>query len=425
MFIDTKGNKIDTREFLENLFLSAVNVAKPANCLPNFLPSPPKGKTIVIGAGKAAGAMAATVEKHWPTSLQGLVITRYGHSYPTKYIKVIEAGHPIPDMSGKKASMKIMRLLDSINSEDLVICLISGGGSALLTLPADGVSLDNKKLVTDSLLRSGATISEINCVRKHLSAIKGGKLAIASHPACLVTLAISDVPGDDPSVIASGPTVPDATTFKDAQKILENYNISKPREIIDFIKCGKEETPKSGDVRLIKTSYHTIAKPSLSLDAAATFARHHGLKPIVLGDALEGEARKLGSDHALLALKEKKNTILLSGGETTVTVSGPGRGGRNAEYALGVAETLNGNRNIYCIACDTDGIDGTEDNAGVIVTPDTLKRAKLAGISLKQHQETNDSYGFFKALDDLIITGPTLTNVNDFRAILISPDIKL
>ena len=411
----------EPQDLLHSLFRAAVDAAAPDICLPPYLPAAPKGRTVVIGAGKGAAAMAATVERHWQGPLEGLVVTRYAHGAPTETIEVVEAAHPVPDAAGRAAAGRILQSVEGLGPDDLVLCLISGGGSALLAMPAEGLTLEDKGAVTGALLRSGATISEINCVRKHLSAIKGGRLGVACHPAQLITLAISDVPGDDPAVIASGPTVPDPTTFADALAVLSKYEIADPASVISFLTKAETESPKPGDPRLANASLRMIATPQGSLDAAAKVARDAGYHPILLGDDLEGEAHELAAEHARLAMSQQKGVAILSGGETTVTVRGNGRGGRNAEYALGLALALNGHPGIFGIACDTDGIDGTEDNAGAIIAPDTLSRAATAGLDAEAYLTNNDAYGFFAALCDLVMTGPTLTNVNDFRAIIIPP----
>ena len=423
----------DPRALLRRLFEAALAAADPAEVVPPHLPKPPKGRTLVVGAGKAAAAMAAAVESHWPGQLSGLVVTRYGHGLPVKRIDVVEAGHPVPDAAGTRAAQHILELVRGLSAADLVLCLVSGGGSALLTLPAPGISLEDKRAVTRALLTSGATITEMNCLRKHLSAIKGGRLAAAAAPARVVSLAISDVPGDDPAVIASGPTVPDPTTFADARAILEKYRIEPPAAVAAHLAAAREETPKPGDPRLAAAEYHLIATPQGALEAAAATAREAGVMPVILGDAIEGEARDVALMHAAIARQAAARRlivgdralnlplVLLSGGETTVTVRGKGRGGRNAEFLLALAVALNGAPGIHAIACDTDGIDGTEDNAGAIVGPESFTRASHAHVNLKAKLAENDAYGAFQTLGDLVVTGPTRTNVNDFRAILITP----
>jgi hydroxypyruvate reductase len=410
------------RELLLQLFRTAVEAVHPRHSVPKNLPPKPHGRTIVVGAGKAAAAMAAAVEANWRGPLSGLVVTRYGHGAPCRYIEVVEAGHPVPDRAGLEAAGRILQLVQGLTREDLVLCLVSGGGSSLLAVPAKGVTLADKQAVTRALLKSGAPISEMNCVRKHLSGVKGGRLALAAYPAKVVSLIISDVPGDDPAVIASGPTAADPTTSTDALAILRKYDVAAPAAVTDWLNDPSSETPKPGEPRLARVENHIIATAKAALEAAALAAEAAGYTSIVLGDAIEGEARDVARDHAALALRTLQPgqaCALISGGETTVTVKGTGRGGRNAEYLLALALTLDGNSRISAIACDTDGIDGTEDNAGAIVTPDTLARAKASGMDAHARLANNDAYGLFHALDDLIVTGPTRTNVNDFRAILI------
>jgi len=409
------------------MFDAAVARAMPAECVPPFLPKPPKGRTIVVGAGKAAATMAKAVEDHWPGALEGLVVTRYGHHAPCQRIEVVEAAHPVPDLAGREAAERILRMVQDLTEDDLVLCLISGGGSALLALPAPGLTLQDKQAINRALLKSGANITEMNCVRKHLSAIKGGRLAAACHPAQVVTLTISDVPGDDPAVIASGPTVPDRTTFKDAMGILQKYRITEPLSVIAHLRAAEDETPKPGDARLECTRTHLVAAPQQSLEAAAEVARRAGVAPLILGDSLEGESREVAMVHAGIARQVLRHSqpvgapcVLLSGGETTVTVRGAGRGGRNVEFLLALAVALDGAADVYALAGDTDGVDGTEDNAGAIITPDTLARAAAAGMDAKSRLADNDGYTFFSTLGDLVVTGPTLTNVNDFRAILVT-----
>ena len=382
--------------------------------------------TVVVGAGKASAAMAKAVEDNWPGPLKGMVVTRYGHTVPCRHIAVVEAGHPVPDAAGLDAAQSILSSVQGLTADDLVLCLISGGGSALLTMPAPGITLADKQAVSQALLRSGATISEMNCVRKHLSAIKGGRLAAAAHPARVVTLLMSDVPGDDPAVIASGPTVADPTTFAEARAVIEKYRIQAPHSVMRHLQAAQEETPKPADARLARAETTIIARPQASLEAAAVLAHSQGVVPVILGDAIEGEARHLAAVFAKIAreaaakcLPDLPPYVLLSGGETTVTVRGTGRGGRNAEFLLGLAVALDGHPGIHALACDTDGIDGTEDNAGAFLAPDSLRRARTLGLDATSLLDNNDGYAFFDVLDDLVITGPTLTNVNDFRAILV------
>ena len=420
-------NKLEPRQFLSDLFSSAVDAVSAEKCLPAFLPKPsPNGRTLVIGAGKGAAAMAKAVEDHWPGPIEGLVVTRYGHGAACKQIEVIEAAHPVPDEAGRHAAKRIMQMVQGLTEDDLVLCLISGGGSALLALPGEGISLEQKQAINKALLKSGAAISEMNCVRKHLSAIKGGRLALACAPARVVTLLISDVPGDDPDVIASGPTLSDASTCAEALEVLKKYQIEVPANIQQHLESGRGETPKPDDSRFARNSHHIIATAQDALEAAAATARAAGITPYILSDGIEGEARDVALVHAAIARQVAKHgqpfnkpCVLISGGETTVTVRGKGRGGRNAEFLLSLAVALEATPNIHAIACDTDGIDGSEDNAGALYSPDTTARASSLGLNAKRMLENNDGYGFFKALDDLVVTGPTRTNVNDFRAILI------
>ena len=417
---------------LRALFDAAVGAADPARCVPPHLPSAkelPRGRTVVVGAGKAAAAMARAVEKNWAgdlAKLSGLVVTRYGHGMPTERIAVVEASHPVPDAAGQKAAQRIHQLVQGLSEDDLVLVLLSGGGSALLAAPLAGISLEEKRSITNQLLKSGADIHEINCVRKHLSALKGGRLAIAAAPARVLTLAISDVTGDDLSVIASGPTVADATTCAQALEIIDRYQIDLSADTRHILQSGEAETPKPGDTRFQRCTEKLIATPQFSLAAAAQAARSRGITPLILGDRIEGEARDVGRVLAGIAHScarhghpIKAPCVLLSGGETTVTVRGSGRGGRNAEFLLALAIAIAGAPNIHAIACDTDGIDGVEDNAGALLHVDTLARASQAGLDARALLANNDAYGFFAGLGDLVVTGPTRTNVNDFRAILI------
>lgn len=427
---------IASRPFLLSLFRAAVDAASPARCLPPHLPRPPKGRTIVVGAGKAAAAMAATVEQHWAGEfgagefgageLSGLVITRYGHGVPTSRIEVVEAGHPLPDEAGLDAARRIRALADGLTKDDMLLCLWSGGGSALLTAPAPGVSLADKQALNRALLRSGATIAEINCVRRHLSTIKGGRLALAAAPAKVVSLMISDVPGDDPAVIASGPTCGDATTLADARAVLARFAIAPPPSIAAALADPANETPSLGDPHLRDVRNLVIATPQHSLEAAAEAARRAGVTPVLLGDALEGEARMLGTFMAGMARSCRRHgapgeppCVLISGGETSVTVRGAGRGGRNMEFLAGLALALNGEPAISALAGDTDGIDGTEAAAGAFIGPETLRRAAGRGLDVSALLNANDCYTLFERLRDLVVTGPTRTNVNDFRAVLI------
>jgi hydroxypyruvate reductase len=418
-------------KLLKALFAAALAAADPRHALAGHMPDPAPGRTVLIGAGKAAAAMAHAFEALWPGALEGLVLTRYGHALPCDRIEILEASHPVPDDAGERAARRMLDLARSLGPTDQLVFLASGGGSALLTLPAPGLTLADKQAVTRALLRSGATIGEINAVRKHLSGIKGGRLAAAAAPARIVTLVISDVPGDDPAVIASGPTVPDPTSFADAREVLAKYRIGEPAAVIDHLVAERDETPKPGDPVFSQARFELIASPQTSLAAAASEAMRRNVTPIVLSDRIEGEAREVAKVHAAIALQLaagelrvrgqaiRPPAVLLSGGETTVTLGGQGRGGRNVEFLLGLAVALNGAEGIWALACDTDGIDGTEENAGAILYPDSTARAAACGISAKAALADNDGYGFFSALGDLVVTGPTLTNVNDFRAILI------
>jgi glycerate 2-kinase len=414
------------RDLLRSLFRAAVDAADPMRIVPPHLPAPPRGRTLVIGAGKASAQMARAVEAHWKQPLHGLVVTRYGHKVPTERVEVVEAAHPVPDEAGRQAAARMLQRVRGLGPDDLVLCLISGGGSALLPAPVDSLTLADKQQVNRALLRSGASISEMNCVRKHLSAIKGGRLAAACAPARVVSLLISDVPGDDPSVIASGPTVADPTTCADALAILQKYAITEPAAALEHLRRGHDETPKPGDPRLARAEAIVIGTPQASLEAAAAAARAAGLDGVILSDAIEGEARDVALVHAAMARHAAAHgqpaqppCVLLSGGETTVTVRGHGRGGRNAEFLLALTIALDGHPRVHAIACDTDGVDGTEDNAGAIAGPDSLARAAALGLRAKDFLADNDGYTFFSRLGDLIVTGPTLTNVNDFRAILV------
>ena len=415
------------RALLQEMFAAAVDAAQPRHCLPPHLPPPPTGRTLVIGAGKASAEMARVVEQHWPGPLSGLVVTRYGYKVPCERIEIIEAAHPVPDDAGLLAAQRILALVHGLTENDLVICLISGGGSALLPLPGEGLALADKQALNRDLLKSGATISEMNCVRRHLSAIKGGRLAAACYPARLVTLAISDVPGDDPINIASGPTCADPTTCADALAILRRYAIAVPDKVRALLESGRGESVKPGDARLANSETRMIATPQMALEAAAAVARAAGVPVHILGDSIEGEARDVGIVMAGIARHVSTHQqpfqppcILLSGGETTVTVRGNGRGGRNVEFLLSLGVTLNGQPGIHAMACDTDGVDGQEEIAGAYLAPDSLARAWEQGIKPRESLANNDGHGFFQALGDSVICGPTLTNVNDFRAVLIT-----
>ena len=418
---------IDERRLLRRLFDAAVASAQPRHLIPRHLPAPPRGRTIVVGAGKATAAMASALDDVWAAPLTGVVVTRYGHAVPCKRIEVVEAAHPVPDEAGIAAARRILAAVRGLAADDLVICLISGGGSALLPLPLPGIALVDKQSVARALLASGAPISDINCVRRHLSAIKGGRLAAACHPARVVTLAISDVPGDDPIDIASGPTVADPTTREEAVAVLARYRITAPPAVDKILRDPAAESVKPGDGRLARASYHLIATPQMALEAAASVARSEGVAPLILADSLEGEARDVGKMLAAIARQVAMHNqpaappcVLLSGGETTVTVRGSGRGGRNVECLLALALALQGMPRVHALAGDTDGVDGQEEIAGAFVTPDTLGRAHAIGLQAGPMLDDNDAHSFFEALGDAIVTGPTRTNVNDFRAVMIA-----
>ncbi len=424
----------ETRDLLLEMFNAAVRAADPMLCVPPCLPEPAKnGRTIVIGAGKASAVMAQATEAHWVAQypnrdLEGVVVTRYGYAVPCSKIKIVEASHPVPDENGMAAAQEILEAVSGLTENDLVICLISGGGSALLTVPAGNMTLADKQAVNKALLASGATIDEMNCIRKHLSKIKGGRLAAACAPARVISILISDVPGDDPQVIASGPTVPDESTFAEALRLVRHYDMELPASAMAILEAGAEETPKPGDPIFENTEIRMAAAPRLSLNAAAEVARKAGVTPLILGDSLEGESREVGTVLAGIAQSVQSHgtpvaapAVLLSGGETTVTLRGKGRGGPNAECVLGMALALDGQTGISALCCDTDGIDGSEDNAGAMIDPGTLDRARDKGVDAAAYLRNNDAYGFFQAIDGLVVTGPTKTNVNDFRAILIEP----
>ena len=418
----------DAPAFLRRLFDAAIASAQPALCIPPHLPDPAsvRGRLVVIGAGKASAAMAQAVEQHWPGPLTGLVVTRYGYGAPCERIEIVEAAHPVPDEAGLRAAERLLAFVGGLTADDVVLCLISGGGSSLLPLPLAGVTLADKQAINRALLASGATITEMNCVRRHLSAIKGGRLAAACHPARVLTLLISDVPGDDPIDIASGPTVADPTTCADALDIVRRYGIELPPAAREVLDSGRGESVKPGDPRLAGIETRIVAAPQQALEAAAAVAHKAGVTAHILGDAIEGEARDVGKVLAGLALQVAGRgqpftapCVLLSGGETTVTVRGTGRGGRNVECLLSMGIALGGHPRIHALAGDTDGVDGQEEIAGAVWQPGTLARAWALGLRPKDRLADNDGHGFFEALGDQVITGPTLTNVNDFRAIFI------
>ncbi|WP_369959454.1 glycerate kinase [Pseudomonas benzenivorans] len=416
---------IDPQSLLRELFSAAIDAAHPRQVLADHLPADRSGRVIVIGAGKAAAAMAEVIEREWQGEVSGLVVTRYEHGADCKKIEVVEAAHPVPDDAGERVARRVLELVSNLQESDRVIFLLSGGGSSLLALPAEGITLKDKQAINKALLKSGASIGEMNCVRKHLSAIKGGRLAKACWPASVYTYAISDVPGDEATVIASGPTVADPTTSAEALAILARYQIEIPANVRTWLQDPRSETVKPGDPVLSRSHFQLIATPQQSLEAAAEKARAAGFTPLILGD-LEGESREVAKVHAGIARQVRLHgqpleapCVILSGGETTVTVRGNGRGGRNAEFLLSLTESLKGLPGVYALAGDTDGIDGSEDNAGALMTPDAYARAARLGLNARDELDNNDGYGYFAALDALIVSGPTRTNVNDFRAILI------
>ncbi|MCW2283050.1 hydroxypyruvate reductase [Rhodoblastus acidophilus] len=419
---------MDARTLLRRMFDAAIASAQPALCLAPHLPEKPRGRTLVIGAGKASAAMARALEDVWDGPLSGAVVTRFGYGVACQRIEVIEASHPLPDAAGLAAAQKIAGLVQGLSADDLVIALISGGGSALLAAPLPGLTLEDKRGLSAALLASGATISEINCIRRHLSALKGGRLGALCAPARVVALLISDVPGDDPIDIASGPTVGDPTTCADALAVLTRYGVSAPPAVLDLLRTGAGESVKPGDPRLARSEVRFIATPQMALEAAAVYAREAGFAVHILSDRIEGEAREVGTVLGALARQVAAKgqpfaapCVLLSGGETTVTVRGSGHGGRNVEFLLSLGLALDGLPGVYALAGDTDGVDGAEEIAGALLAPDSLARARALGFSPRASLEANDGHGFFQVLGDSVVTGPTLTNVNDFRAILIAP----
>jgi hydroxypyruvate reductase len=409
------------------MFKAAIAAAQPALCVLPKLPAPPRGRTIVIGAGKASAAMAKAVEDNWQGALSGVVVTRYGYGVPCKRIEIVEAAHPVPDAASVTAARRVLEAVAGLRNEDLVVCLVSGGGSSLLVAPLGDLTLDDKQAVNRALLQSGASISEMNLMRRHLSAIKGGRLAAACHPARLVTLLLSDVPGDEPMDIASGPTVADPTTCADALDVVRRYGVALPAAAVNILQSGLGESVKPGDPRLDGSEVQFVATPQIALEAAAAVGRDAGWPVHILGDSIEGEARDAGKFLAGLALQVARHgqpfeppCILLSGGETTVTVRGHGRGGRNVECLLSLAIALQGHRAVHALAGDTDGVDGAEEIAGAFIGPDTLERAWATGMNPKDRLAENDGHGFFQKLGQSVVTGPTMTNVNDFRAVLIT-----
>ena len=417
----------DPRTLMRQLADAAIQAADPRIRVPAILPEAPS-KAIVVGAGKASAAMARALEESWPdTDLSGIVVTRYGYEVACERIEIVTAAHPVPDAAGREAALRILEMVRSADKDVLVIALMSGGGSALLTAPAAGISFEDKQTVNKLLLRSGADIGEMNTLRKHISAIKGGRLAAAAYPAKVLSILISDVPGDDPAVIGSGPTVPDPTTFADALAVAAKYRMDLPESVRLHLEAGADETPKPGDKIFTGSDLVFAAKPDKSIAAAAEVARKAGFAVVDLGDRVEGEARDVGAAHAEMALTCRAGNgpaaapcVILSGGETTVTMKGQGRGGRNTEYLLGVAERLDGAAGIYAVAIDTDGVDGSEDNAGAFIDPTTISRASDSGLTLSQALAGNDAYTLFANIGDLLVTGPTFTNVNDFRAVIVT-----
>ncbi len=432
--IAREADTLTNRRFdglLRAMFDAAIAASQPSIRIPAFLPDPPRGRTVVIGAGKASAAMARALEEHWDHPLSGLVVTRYGYGVPCQRIDIVEAAHPVPDLNGLRAAQRMLDMVAGLGPDDLVISLISGGGSSLLPLPAPGLTLEVKQEINRALLASGATIAEMNCVRRHLSAIKGGRLAAAAYPARVLNLVISDVPTDTLSDIASGPTIADATSCADALAVLERYGIDTPAAVRALLAGGAGESVKPGDARLAGVETRLIATPQMALEAAASCARAAGYDAHILGDSIEGEARDVGIVMAGIARQVGRRgqpfaapCVLLSGGETTVTVRGDGRGGRNVEFLLALGLALNGEPGVYAIAGDTDGVDGQEDIAGAVLRPDSLERGRQLGMWAAQSLLDNDGHGYFSALGDSVVTGPTMTNVNDFRAILVAPPTR-
>lgn len=422
---------MDPKQLLIGSFYAALAAADPRRAIPAYLPAPPRGRTLVVGAGKAAAAMALAVEQNWPAAapLSGLVVTRYDHGLLTNRINIVEAGHPVPDEAGQTAAREMLRLADSLGKDDLLLALISGGGSSLLSLPAEGISIADLQAVTRALLNCGAPIQAINTVRKHLSAILGGRLAAASK-APVVALIVSDVTGDDPAYIASGPCAPDPDTYQDAKDVLFRYGIRAPVGVEAHLERGSRggimETPKPGDKLFDRVENRVIATSQSALQAAARFIEAQGITAAVLGDSVTGEATEVAKVYGALARQVSAHgqpwtrpVALISGGECTVTIKGKGRGGRCTEFLLELARNLGGSPDIWALACDTDGIDGSENNAGAVLPPDALARAANIGVNADMLAANNDAWTFFDALGELIVTGPTLTNVNDYRVILI------
>lgn len=417
---------LSPKSFLTSVFEAAVAAADPERTIRAHLPERPKGRTVVVGAGKGAAQMAAAFEKAWDGPLQGLVVTRYGYGAPTQRIEVVEAAHPVPDAAGLAASRRLLELVSGLTEDDLVVALICGGGSALLPSPAPGLSLADEIAVNEALLASGAPISAMNLIRKHVSTIKGGRLAAAAHPARVVSLVVSDIPGDNPALVASGPTVPDAGDRAEALRAVAAYGMHLPEAVLAHMRSPAAEAPQPGDPRFARNAVHLIASAAVSLEAAAAESRRQGIEAVILSDAIEGEAREVGSVHAAIAREVAtrgrpfaRPVLILSGGETTVTLKAKGKGGRNTEFLLSFAIGIAGLAGIHALAADTDGIDGSEDNAGAFCDGSTVARLRAAGVDAKAMLAGNDAWTAFHAAGDLFVPGPTGTNVNDLRAILV------
>lgn len=417
---------MDPKPFLVSIFEAAVAAADPERTIRDHLPERPKGRTVVIGAGKGAAQMAAVFEKVWDGPVEGLVVTRYGYGAATKRIEVIEAAHPVPDAAGLEAGQRLLRLVEGLNEDDLVVALVCGGGSALLPAPAGSLTLADEIAVNEALLASGAPISVMNAIRKHVSAIKGGRLAAAAHPARVVSLIVSDIPGDNPALVASGPTVPDAASRADALKAVQTYGIDLPERVMAHLNSAEADAPRPDDERFARNEVKLIASAAVSLEAAAAEAKRQGIEAVILSDSIEGEAREVGSVHAAIAREIatrnrpfRKPVLLLSGGETTVTLRAKGKGGRNTEFLLSFALGIDGFDGIHALAADTDGIDGSQDNAGAFCDGETVRRMRAAGLDARALLAANDAWTAFDAVDDLFVPGPTGTNVNDLRAILV------
>ncbi|MER9486376.1 glycerate kinase [Mesorhizobium sp. M0563] len=417
---------LDPKSFLISIFNAAVAAADPQRTIKNHLPARPKGRTIVIGAGKGSAQMAAAFEKVWDRPIEGLVVTRYGYGAACRRIEIIEAAHPVPDAAGLEASRRLLEKVQGLTADDLVIALISGGGSALLPSPAEGLTLADEIAVNEALLASGAPIAAMNTIRKHLSTIKGGRLAAAAYPAKVVSLVVSDIPGDNPALVASGPTVPDIGSREDALASIAAYGMKLPASVMAHIKSPAADAPRPDDPRFIRNEVHLIASAGVSLEAAAAEAKRRGIQAVILSDSIEGEAREVGGIHAAIAREVAtrsrpfaKPVLILSGGETTVTLRAKGKGGRNSEFLLAFAIGITGMAGVHALAADTDGIDGSEDNAGAFADGSTVSRMRAAGVDAKAMLAGNNAWTAFNAVDDLFVPGPTGTNINDLRAILI------